>query len=147
MGPQTPTVAGADLPWESDAITVPIVPATPPDSIDFRAVREAPSRSITSLLVLSEDQVLLEAIRTAAQDVATVTISPSADRLADQLVAIGAELAWIDAAYAPLALGGFLDSLHSQFPQLQLLLVGPGNVQHQLARQLTDGTVFRFVHK
>jgi TonB family protein len=147
MGARTRIVSAADLQWESDAVTVPIVPAPPPDAIDFRAVREAPSRSFTSLLVRSEDQVLLEAIRTASQDVATVTISPSADRLADQLTAIGAELALIDAVYAPPGLEEFLDSLHSQFPQLQLLLVGPGNVQHQVARQLTDGTVFRFVHK
>jgi TonB family protein len=137
MEPQLPrTTSIAEDPFDSRAITV-----TPGDATSAAVRRAAP------VLALSEDPVLLEAIETATLDLATVTVSPSADRFVDQLVATTAELALIDAAAAPPSLGEFLDSLHSQFPQLQLLLVGPGNVQHQVTTQITDGTVFRFVHK
>jgi TonB family protein len=136
MEPQLPRITSIpEDPFDSRAVTVTLGDAT------------SAARRVTPILALSEDPVLLEAIETATLDLATVTVSPSADRFVDQLVATTAELALIDAAAAPPALGEFLDSLHSQFPQLQLLLVGPGNVQHQVTTQITDGTVFRFVHK
>jgi TonB family protein len=105
------------------------------------------SRPAPPILALSEDPVLLEAMAAAALDQAPVIVSPSQDRFIDQLVASGAELALIDAAAVPGDVSEFLDSVHRQFPQLQLLLAGPGNVQHQLGAQMSDGTVFRFVHK
>jgi protein TonB len=98
-------------------------------------------------VALSEDAVLLEAMAAATPDQGSVIASPSADRFIDQLVATGSDLALIDAAAAPAELAEFLTTLHRQFPQLQLLLAGPGNVQHQITEQLGDGTVFRFVHK
>jgi TonB family protein len=106
-----------------------------------------PARPALTIVALSEDPVLLEAITNAALDWGSVIASPSPDRLVDQLVASGAELALIDSAVSPAALADFLDSLHRQFPRLQILVAGPGTVQHQIATQISDGTVFRFAHK
>ena len=105
------------------------------------------ARPALPIIALSEDPLLLEAIANAAVDSCPVITSPSADRFIDQLVATDAQLALIDAAAAPPELARFLAALHEQFPQLQLLLAGPGNVQHLVASQIADGTVFRFVHK
>jgi TonB family protein len=105
------------------------------------AVRVAPP-----IVALSDDAMLLEAVSTAALDQATLIVCPSADRFIDQLVATTPELALVDAG-AVTDLPTLLDSLRLQFPQLQLLVAGPGNVQHQIGRQLSDGTVFRFAHK
>jgi protein TonB len=133
MTPQSQIPSG-DEQWDSDAITIPIALATL-------------SQPAASLVVLSQDPMLLEAIATAAAGVATVTVWPSAVHIVEQLAAIRAEVLMIDPAYASPGLPTLLDSLHRQFPALQLMLVGPGNVQHQLQTQLTDGTVFRFIHK
>jgi TonB family protein len=104
-------------------------------------------RASLSIIALSEDPMLLEALTLAAMDQACVVSSPSADRFADQLVATASAVALIDATAAPAPLDGFIASLHQQFPQLLLLLAGPASLQSQFAAQIADGTIFRFAHK
>lgn len=100
-----------------------------------------------SIIALSRDPMLLEALTLAAVGHASVVSSPSADRFADQLVANAAAVALIDAAVAPVPLDEFVASVHQQFPQLLLLLAGPAALQNQFAAQLADGTIFRLAHK
>ena len=128
--------------------------ATPEDQFDSGATTiawgntpAAHSRPASPILVLSEDPMLLEAMGAAMLDQAATIVSPSADRFVDQLVAAGVELVLIDAAAAPQDLADFLTSLRRQFPHLQMLVAGPGTVQHLIASLMTDGTVFRFAHK
>jgi TonB family protein len=118
---------------------------TAEDSFDASAIAAAPPAP--PIVALSEDPILLEAIGAAALDLIEVIVAPSPDRFIDQLVASGGELALIDSAAVCEHLPDFLELVHHQFPQLQLLLAGPGNVQHQIGARMTDGTVFRFVHK
>jgi protein TonB len=124
----------AEALFDASAVTLPADP--------LAAARPAPP-----LVALSEDPVLLEAISAAALDVIEVIVAPSPDRFIDQLVASGGEMALIDSVAVSEHLPDFLELVHHQFPQLQLLLVGPGNVQHQIGTQMAAGTVFRFVHK
>ena len=124
-----------DLAENADAAPAVAAPLYPP------VVRMAPP-----IVVLSDDAMLLGAVMTAALDQATVVVCASTDRFIDQLVSTTPELAVIDAA-ATADLPMLLDSLRQQFPQMQLLVAGPGNVQHLISRQLGDGTVFRFAHK
>ena len=105
------------------------------------------TRASLSIVALSDDPMLLEALTLAAIDQAAVVSSPSADRFADQLVANAAAVALIDAAAAPAPLDGFIATVCHQFPQLLLLLAAPAALQHQFAAQIADGTIFRFVHK
>jgi TonB family protein len=107
----------------------------------------ASTRPASPIVALSEDPMLLEAISAAAVDLVEVIVAPSADRFIDQVVATGGELALIDASAVVGNLAQFLESVHRQFPALQLMLAGPGNVQHLIGTQMTDGTVYRFVHK
>ena len=72
-------------------------------------------------------------------------IANKGDRFVDQLVANCAELALIDTSIAPNPTDVFLLALHRQFPQLQLVVVGPQALQSTLAAQLGEGTPFRFV--
>ncbi|HEY4973831.1 MAG TPA: hypothetical protein VII41_09500, partial [Steroidobacteraceae bacterium] len=116
-------------------------PPAAPAALERAAAHAAgASRASLSVIALSEDPMLLEALTLAAMDQATVVTSPSADRFADQLVATAAAVALIDAAAAPTPLDGFIASLHQQFPQLLLLLAGPASLQPQFAPQLADGT-------
>jgi TonB family protein len=104
-------------------------------------------RASLSIVALSEDPMLLEALTLAAMDQAVVVSSPSADRFADQLVANAAAIALIDAAVAPAPLDAFIATVRQQFPQMLLLLSGPASLQNQFATQIADGTIFRFAHK
>jgi TonB family protein len=104
-------------------------------------------RAPLSIVALSEDPMLLEALTLAAVDQASVVSAPSADRFADQLVANTAAVALIDAAVAPVPLDGFIATVHQQFPQMLLLLAGPASLQNQFSAQIADGTIFRFAHK
>ena len=105
------------------------------------------ARAPLSIIALSQDPMLLEALTLAAAGQASVVSSPSADRFADQLVATAAAVALIDAAAAPVPLDEFIASVQRQFPQLLLLLAGPAALQNQFAAQLADGTIFRLAHK
>jgi TonB family protein len=104
-------------------------------------------RAPLSIVALSEDPMLLEALTLAAVDQASVVSAPSADRFADQLVANTAAVALIDAAVAPVPLDAFIATVHQQFPQMLLLLAGPASLQNQFSAQIADGTIFRFAHK
>src|SRR6185437_808971 len=99
------------------------------------------------VVALSGDHPLLQALTQAVIERIAVVTCPSADRFVDQLVANGAEIALIDAGCAPNPLDVFLLALHRQFPQLQLIVVGDAALQAQVAAQISDGTLFRFVPK
>jgi TonB family protein len=111
------------------------------------AITAGAIRAPLSIIALSEDPMLLEALTLAAVDQASVVSSPSADRFADQLVANTAAVALIDAAVAPLPLDSFIATVRQQFPQMLLLLAGPASLQNQFSAQIADGTIFRFAHK
>jgi len=97
-----------------------------------------------AVVALSENHALLQAVTQAVIERVAVVTCPSADRFVDQIVANGADLAIIDAEFAPEPLDLFLLALRRQFPRLQLILVGPPPLKAQLDAQIADGTVFRF---
>jgi hypothetical protein len=97
-----------------------------------------------AVVALSQNHGLLQAVTQAVIERVAVVTCPSADRFVDQLVANGADLAIIDAEFAPEPLDVFLLALRRQFPQLQLILVGPPPLREQLSAQIANGTVFRF---
>lgn len=101
------------------------------------------------IVALSDDPLLLEALAGLSVAGTGVMSSPSSDRFIDQLVAnsAGAGIAIIDAAAVPTSLKSFLATLREQFPQLLVMLTGPAHLQAQFEEQITDGTIFRFVHR
>ncbi|MGA8707382.1 MAG: hypothetical protein WB646_10380, partial [Steroidobacteraceae bacterium] len=120
-----------------------------PDPVES-GVPEAPEGvtvPLCAVVALSDDALLLEALGGAAGDNSSVSSSPSTDRFVDQLVANSGGIALIDAACVPAPLKNFLITLREQFPQLLLLVTGTAQMQAQIAAQIADGTVFRFVHK
>lgn len=100
-----------------------------------------------SVAALSDDALLLEALLGAAGEGCSVSSSPSSDRFVDQVVANGGGIVLIDAASVTVSLRSFVVMLREQFPQLVLLVAGSAQAQGQIAGQIADGTVFRFVHK
>jgi len=111
------------------------------------ATAGAPVAGRPVIVALSEDPSLLQALTLAVIEQVSVVTSPSVDRFVDQLVANASEVALIDAATAPSPLAEFILTIRRQFPQLVLVLAGSAQLQTELAGQIADGTIFRFVHK
>jgi hypothetical protein len=136
----------------SDPASEPNVLDAAPAPLARSAFNAAPSaaleaRAASTIVALSDDPILLEALEGAARAHAAVIISPSADRFVDQLVANAASVALIDASSVPPPLKPFIALLREQFPHLLLIVAGPAQLQHQFTAQIDDGTIFRFVHK
>jgi len=121
--------------------------ASPGDGVAPPASPRPVSAPVATIIALSDDPVLLEALSGAARAGSAVITSPTTDRFIDQLVANGAGIALIDASSLSAPLKGFIATLLEQFPQLLLILAGPAALQAQFSSQIADGTIFRFVHK
>ncbi len=99
-----------------------------------------------SLIVLSHDGSLVEALQVLGHDHDVFTVGAESD-LAAQLIAEHAGVAIIDAAAVTSAVEKLTDRLKSQFPDLVLIVAGGVDDQSALAAQITNGTVYRFLHK
>jgi protein TonB len=131
-----------------DSETISAEAAPGPESL-VPASSAARAAAPCPIVALSDDPLLLEALAGLGWAGTGVTSSPSSDRFIDQLFAnsAGAGIAIIDAASVSTSLKSFLATLRDQFPQLLVMLTGPAHLQAQLEEQITDGTIFRFVHK
>ncbi len=99
-----------------------------------------------SLIVLSHDGALVETLQVLGHDHDIFTVGAESD-LAAQLIAEHAGVAIIDAAAVTSAVEKLTDRLKTQFPDLVLIVAGGVDDQSALAAQITNGTVYRFLHK
>lgn len=99
-----------------------------------------------SLIVLSTDTALVETLQVLGHDHDVFTVGAESD-LAAQLIAEHAGVAILDAASVSSPIEKLTDRLKSQFPDLILIVAGGIDDQSALAAQITNGTVYRFLHK
>ena len=99
-----------------------------------------------SLIVLSHDGALVETLQILGHDHDIFTVGAEAD-LAAQLVAEHAGVTILDAAAVSSPIERLTERLKSQFPDLILIVAGGIDDQSALATQITNGTVYRFLHK
>ena len=99
-----------------------------------------------SLIVLSTDSALVETLQVLGHDHDIFTVGAESD-LAAQLIAEHAGVAILDAQSVTTAIEKLTDRLKSQFPDLVLIVAGGVEDQSALAAQITNGTVYRFLHK
>ena len=104
------------------------------------------TRTRESLIVLSTDSALVETLQVLGHDHDIFTVGAESD-LAAQLIAEHAGVAIIDAASVSSQIEKLTDRLKSQFPDLVLIVAGGVDDQSALAAQITNGTVYRFLHK
>lgn len=97
-----------------------------------------------SLVVLTRDPALAETLKALGAEHNIVTVDAESD-LAGELV--GKSVAILDAAAVATPIGRLTDKLQSQFPDLVLIVAGTISDQTALATQITNGTVYRFLHK
>jgi TonB family protein len=109
----------------------------------------APQEAVTageSLVVLTLDDALVNTLRVIGSEHDVFTVRTEAD-LAAHLMAEYTGVAILDAAAVASQIERLTERLKSQFPDLVLIVAGGLDDQSALANQITNGTVYRFLHK
>ncbi len=112
----------------------------------LRESRDASVGSGESLLALTRDPILIETLTSVAPEHALHVVGSESD-LMERLTLEPAGVAILDAAAASTALTDLTQSLRRQFPDLVLIVAGGPTDQSALSAQVTEGTVYRFLHK
>ncbi len=96
--------------------------------------------------MLTRDKALVETLKVLGSEHNIVTVDAESD-LAGELVGKQMGVAIIDASSLASPVERLTEKLKSQFPDLVLIVAGSVNDQTALAAQITNGTVYRFLHK
>jgi protein TonB len=107
------------------------------------------TRVAENLILLTRDESLIEAlVNVVPEDCLTVVADESA--LAHHLLSGHTGVVFIDAGAVssrPGMAAQLTQRLHHQLPDVVLVAAGDGMAQGELAALVTDGTIYRFVHK
>jgi TonB family protein len=105
---------------------------------------------VLDVVVLTADPGVLATLREAAGPEHAIWHAPSADTAVDLLVGGRCSILIADLG----ALRGdagdaaaLLDQLHAQFPELILMATGRRDEEHSVALLVSDGRIYRFLHK
>src|SRR6202165_2832469 len=99
------------------------------------------------LLVLTHDRRLLETLMQVADPAHEVYAAGSEVDLAAAIMAQHPGVVVLDIAALATPAGQLSGRLHAQFPDVVLIVTGGAQDQGGLAAQITDGSVYRFLHK
>jgi TonB family protein len=99
------------------------------------------------LIALTQDAKFLATLRKISEPAHAVHVAGSEIDLAANLMAQDAAVAVLDSAAVAAPIEQLTARLHSQFPDLVLIVAGTADEQGTLAAQITDGSVHRFLHK
>ena len=100
-----------------------------------------------AVAVLSIDDTLISTLSEVVTADHSIAIAPDSTSLAEQIVAINAGVVLIDADAVADDIVETLRRLRGQFPDLILVAAGNSAQQSRLASMVTDGSVYRFLHK
>ena len=102
---------------------------------------------IVELVVLTTDEIFLQTLREAVGLSRRLWHVPSPDKVSDLLLAGGVGILVLDvnALRQPGVL--FIGQIKDQFPDLVIVVAGARDAETELARVISDGTVYRFIHK
>ncbi|MGH8210814.1 MAG: TonB family protein [Steroidobacteraceae bacterium] len=99
-----------------------------------------------ALLVLTRDEALVHTLQVIGSEYDVFTVSVESD-LAAQLLAHSPGVAILDAGAVSSPIERLTERLQAQFPETVLIVAGRVDDQSALATQITNGTVYRFLHK
>jgi TonB family protein len=102
---------------------------------------------VLDVVVLSGDPGVLATLREAAGPEHAIWHAPSADTAVDLLVGGRCCILIADLGALRGDAANLLDQLHSQFPELILLATGRREEEHSVATLVSDGRIYRFLHK
>jgi TonB family protein len=102
---------------------------------------------IVELVVLSGDEIFLQTLREAVGGSRRLWHVPSSDKVSDLLVAGSVGILVLDALALNETANLFIAEIKRQFPDLIVVVAGSREAETALARAISDGTVYRFIHK
>jgi TonB family protein len=102
---------------------------------------------VLDVVVLSSDPGVLATLREAAGPEHAIWHAPSADNAVDLLVGGRCSILIADLGALRGDAANLLDQLHSQFPELILMATGRRDEEHSVATLVSDGRIYRFLHK
>ena len=100
-----------------------------------------------NVVVLSADPVLIDLLREAVAGHHRVWRADDVAHAADLMVASGNAVLLIDAALADHDTKALVTQVHQQFPDLAIIVAGRRDDEHELAPLVSEGAIFRFLHK
>jgi TonB family protein len=115
----------------------------------FTAVNAVPSESAPAsvgLIVLSRDEALIRTLKVIGSEYSVFSVGAESD-FAAHLLAESTGVAILDASAVSSPIERLTERLRAQFPELVLIVAGSVDDQSALATQITNGTVYRFLHK
>ena len=98
------------------------------------------------VVVLTRDEALIHTLRSIGSEYNILTASTESE-LAAHLLSDNAGVAILDASAVATPVDRISERLRAQFPELVLIVAGSVDDQSALATQITNGTVYRFLHK
>jgi TonB family protein len=100
-----------------------------------------------NVVVLSADPALIDLLREAVAGAHRVWRADDVTHAADLMVASGNAVLLIDAALADHDTKALVNQVHQQFPDLAIIVAGRRDDEHELAPLVSEGKIFRFLHK
>ena len=117
------------------------------DGPTMDALRFSLASDIVELVVLTEDGAFLQTLREAVGETRRLWHVPSSDKVSDLLIAGGVGILVLDAQSLHEAAGRYITEIKRQFPDLVVVVAGTRESETSLARLISGGTVYRFIHK
>ncbi len=111
------------------------------------ALRFSLASDIVELVVLTEDAAFLQTLREAVGETRRLWHVPSSDKVSDLLIAGGVGILVLDVQSLSEAAGRYITEIKRQFPDLVVVVAGTRESETSLARLISGGTVYRFIHK
>jgi len=121
--------------------------ASDEDGGTLEALKFSLASDIVELLVLTTDQVFLQTLRDAVGGARRLWHVLSADKVSDLLVAGEVGIVVLDVQALHEAASVFVEQIKRQFPDLVVVAAGHRDDETSLARLISAGLVYRFIHK
>jgi protein TonB len=117
------------------------------DTPSMDALRSSLASDIVELIVLTADEAFLQTLRDAVGSSRRLWHVLSSDKVGDLLLAGGVGILVLDVHALQQAYALFVTQMKQQFPDLVIVVAGARDAETELARLISDGTVYRFIHK
>ncbi len=102
---------------------------------------------IVELVVLTGDEIFLQTLREAVGGSRRLWHVPTSDKVSDLLIAGGVGILVLDAQTLNETANLFIAEIKRQFPDLIVVVAGSREAETALAHAISEGTVYRFIHK
>lgn len=111
------------------------------------AGRSSRAHDIVELIVVSNDEGFLQTLRTAVGSALRIWQIASADKISDLLIAGEVGILILDVSVSGDDTARFIVDIKRQFPDLVIMLAGNREAETALAALISEGSVYRFMHK